>query len=168
MNIRIAVCALLLVPALALAQAEKAETKAKPAAKPAAKPVATVNGVAIPQSRADFLMQQQQQRGGADNDQMRMAVREELVNRELLLQEATRGGFARNPEVLTHLDMARQEIIVTAAEAATITQSPVRLALWGVGTRAVNATLVARAGMGVVTAIGTGAAEAAAPARKGP
>jgi len=123
-NIRILVAALLLVPALAGAQqvlekkeksAEKAAGKAaKPAAKPAAKGgnIATVNGVAVPQARADFMMQQQAQRGAPDNEQMRKAVREELINREVLAQEAQRTGAARVPEVQTQLDMLRQEILV--------------------------------------------------------
>jgi peptidyl-prolyl cis-trans isomerase C len=105
--------ALLLVPALALAQApeEKKAAKAKPAA---AKPIATVNGVPVPQARADFLMQQQMGRGGADTEQMRGMVRDELVNREILMQEAQKAGTAKQPDVQTQLDMARQEIIVSA------------------------------------------------------
>jgi peptidyl-prolyl cis-trans isomerase C len=99
--------AALLIPGLALAQLPE-----KKAAKP--KPIATVNGVPVPQSRADFLMQQQMQRGGADTEQMRGMVREELVNRELLMQEAQKTGVAKQPEVQTQLDMARQEIIVSA------------------------------------------------------
>jgi peptidyl-prolyl cis-trans isomerase C len=115
-KIRILVAALLLVPALAGAQQvlEKKEKAAKPAAKPAAKGghIATVNGVAVPQARADFMMQQQAQRGAPDNEQMRKAVREELINREVLAQEAQRAGAARVPEVQTQLDMLRQEILV--------------------------------------------------------
>ncbi len=116
MNIRILVAALLLVPALAGAQQvlEKKEKAAKPAAKPAARGgnIATVNGVAVPQARAEFMMQQQAQRGAPDNEQMRNAVREELINREVLAQEAQRTGAARVPEVQTQLDMLRQEILV--------------------------------------------------------
>jgi peptidyl-prolyl cis-trans isomerase C len=119
-NIRILVAALLLVPALATAQQvlEKKEKAAKPAAKPSPKPaarsgpVATVNGVAVPQARADFMLQQQAQRGAPDNEQMRKAVREELINREVLAQEAQRSGAGRVPEVQTQLDMVRQEILV--------------------------------------------------------
>jgi peptidyl-prolyl cis-trans isomerase C len=110
-----------LLPALALAQAPlpgKEEKKAPEtkAAKPAARgaPVATVNGVAVPQARADFLMQQQAQRGAPDNEQMRNMVREELVNREVVMQEAQKSGIARQSEVQTQLEMARQEIIVGA------------------------------------------------------
>jgi peptidyl-prolyl cis-trans isomerase C len=112
-NRRIFAVALLLVPALAFAQApeEKKAAKAKPAA---TKPIATVNGVPVPQARADLLMQQQVGRGGADTEQMRGMVRDELVNREILMQEAQKAGIAKQPEVQTQLDMARQEIIVSA------------------------------------------------------
>jgi peptidyl-prolyl cis-trans isomerase C len=119
-NIRIFAGAMLLVPALAMAQQvlekkEKGPEKAaKPAAKPAAgKPIATVNGVVVPQARADFLMQQQAQRGAPDNEQMRGAVREELINREVLAQEARKAGAEKAPEVQTQLDMVRQEIVVS-------------------------------------------------------
>ena len=121
MNLRILVVAALAAPALALAQAplpgkeKKEEKKEKPAAKAAAaKPLATVNGVPVPQARADYLMQQQLQRGGADTEQLRGMVRDELVNREIIAQEAQKAGIAKQPEVQTQLDMARQEIIVGA------------------------------------------------------
>ncbi|HXM81538.1 MAG TPA: peptidylprolyl isomerase [Burkholderiales bacterium] len=115
MNVRILALALLAAPALALAQAEPKDA-AKPAAKPAAKggSVATVNGVAVPRSRMDFMMQQQAARGTPDNDQTRTMVRDELVNRELVAQEAQRSGMAKSPEVQTQLDLARQEILVSA------------------------------------------------------
>jgi peptidyl-prolyl cis-trans isomerase C len=41
-------------------------------------------------------------------------VRDELVNREIIMQEAQKAGIAKQPEVQTQLDMARQEIIVGA------------------------------------------------------
>jgi peptidyl-prolyl cis-trans isomerase C len=114
-NLRILAVASLAVPILALAQAPL-PGKEKPAAKPAAKPgaIATVNGVPVPQARMDYLLQQQLQRGGTDNEQMRGMVREELVNREVLMQEAQRAGIAKQAEVQTQLDMARQEIVVSA------------------------------------------------------
>jgi peptidyl-prolyl cis-trans isomerase C len=133
-NFRIFVVAgALVLPLSAFAQAplpgkEKPAAKAeKPAAKPQAKPgaIATVNGVAVPQARADFLMQQQIQRGGADTEQMRGMVRDELVNREILMQEAQKTGIAKQPEVQTQLDMARQEIIVSAYLREYVRKHPV-------------------------------------------
>jgi peptidyl-prolyl cis-trans isomerase C len=132
MNLRFALSMALLVPALALGQAalptkpEAAKPEAmkpeatkpeakKPAAKAAAPgTIATVNGVKVPKARSDMLIQQQQGRGMQDNDQTRAMVREELVNREVVAQEAQRAGFAKRPEVQAQLDLARQEIIVGA------------------------------------------------------
>ena len=113
MKMRILLAVALLAPALAMAQ-DKPAAKA-PAKKPGGKePVAMVNGVAVPKSRMDYMMFQQQSRGMPDNDRTRAMVREELVNREVLQQEAQRAGFAKQPEVQTQVDMARQEIIVGA------------------------------------------------------
>jgi len=96
-----------------------AKAEAKPAAKAAAKPaatgpVATVNGTAIPRARLDYLVRQQASRGAPDNDQTRAAVRDELINRELVAQEAARTGTAKNRDVQLQLEIARQEVLVGA------------------------------------------------------
>jgi peptidyl-prolyl cis-trans isomerase C len=122
-NPRMLALALFAIPAIGMAQAplpSKEKPAAKPAAKAPAKPaaragaVATVNGVAVPQARAEYLLQQQLQRGATDDERMRGMVREELVNREVIMQEAQKAGIAKQPEVQTQLDMARQEILVSA------------------------------------------------------
>ncbi len=111
MKLRI-LAALLAAPLLVFAQGAAKDT-ARPAA--AAKDaVAHVNGVAVPRSRLEFMIQQQAARGAPDNDQTRAAVREELVNRELVVQEAAKLGIARTAEVQTQLDLARQQIIIDA------------------------------------------------------
>jgi peptidyl-prolyl cis-trans isomerase C len=116
MNTRIIAAAMLAAPVLALAQGAGKDGAKDAARKPAAAqaPIATVNGVAVPRSRMEFLMQQQKARGAQDNEQMRAMVREELVNREVIQQEAQRSGLARSPEVQAQVDLARQEIIVGA------------------------------------------------------
>ena len=107
--------AILLAPAFAMAQAplpgKAAPAKPKPAAKGA---IATVNGVVIPQARADLMVLQQQARGTPDSAELRDMVREELVNRELIAQEAQRAGITKQSEVQTQLELARQEIVVSA------------------------------------------------------
>jgi len=85
---------------------------AKPAAPAVKDPVATVNGVAIPKARSDALVLQQAQRGQADSADLRGAVREELINREILAQEAARAGIGKRPEVQAQIDAVRQEIVV--------------------------------------------------------
>lgn len=106
--------ALAALPFAAVAQDEK--PAAKKSAKPAAKvdAIATVNGVPVPSARMEFLLQQQKSRGAPDSDQTRQLIREELVNREVVAQEAQRAGLAKSAEVQTQLDIARQEILVGA------------------------------------------------------
>ena len=130
MNLRTLAAAALAVPLLAFGQAAKDSAKgaAKDAAKPAASKdgvIATVNGVAVPRTRAEFLLQQQQARGTQDNDQTRNMIRDELVNREVLAQEASRTGVAKGPEVQAQLDLARQEVIVGAFLRDWVRKNPV-------------------------------------------
>ena len=110
---------LVLVAALAAtAFAATAQDAAKPAAKKSAKPapkgdaIATVNGVPVPSARMEFLVQQQKGRGAPDSDQTRSLIKDELINREVVVQEAQKSGLAKSPEVQTQLEIARQEIIV--------------------------------------------------------
>jgi peptidyl-prolyl cis-trans isomerase C len=93
--------------------AKKEAPKPRPAAAQTA-PIATVNGVGVPRTRADLLMQQQGSRGMPDNDQTRAMVRDELINREVIAQEAQKSGLAKTPEVQMQVDMARQEVLVGA------------------------------------------------------
>ena len=135
MSLRFAVVAALLAPAALLAQTplptkpEAEQPQAKPAAKPAAKAPATgnvakVNGVAVPRSRMEVVMQEQQQRGMQDNVQTRAMLRDELINREVVAQEAQRAGFAKRPEVQAQLDLARQQIIVNAYIRDWVSRNP--------------------------------------------
>jgi peptidyl-prolyl cis-trans isomerase C len=104
-----------LAAAAALAFAAQAQdTPPKPAAKPAAGPVVTVNGTAIPRARLEYVVRQQAARGAPDNEQTRAAAREDLINREIVAQEAARAGTAKKQDVQLQLDMARQEVLVGA------------------------------------------------------
>src|SRR5262245_5982543 len=127
MKMRMLAAALLAAPMLVSAQAlpskEPAKAPAKKGGGPAA--IATVNGVAIPRARAEALMTQQRARGAPDNDQMRAQIREELVNREILMQEAQKSGVAKSPEVTGQLDLARQEIIISAYRRDWVRKNPV-------------------------------------------
>ncbi len=94
-------------------QPKKEAAKPKPAAAQGGN-VATVNGVGVPRTREELLMQQQATRGMPDNEQTRTMVRDELINREVIAQEAQRSGFSKNAEVQAQLEMARQEVLVGA------------------------------------------------------
>lgn len=76
--------------------------------------VAVVNGKTIPVSRAEVLMAAQLAQGQPDSDELRGAVRDELLRRELLAQEAAKKGIDKKPEVQAQMDLARQGALVGA------------------------------------------------------
>jgi len=102
-----------IITCLALAGALAVPAVAQSAAKDAAK-VPTVNGKAIPKSRIDFMVKQQTAQGGQDNEQLRTAVVERLVNVEVVVQEAERKGLTKTPDVQSQIDLARQQIVFQA------------------------------------------------------
>ena len=119
MKLRILLAGALAIPVLALAQgAAKSQAGGKDA-------IATVNGVAVPKSRMDFMMEQQAARGQPDNDQTRAAVRENLVNREVVAQEAAKAGLAKTADVQIQLDLARQEVLINAYIGDYVKKHPV-------------------------------------------
>jgi len=130
MKMRILVAALLAIPLAAAAQLPTKEPAKKEAApkKDAAKgspPIATVNGVAVPRARAEALLKQQAARGMPDNDQSRAMIRDELINREVLIQEANKSGVARSAEVANQIDLARQEIVISAYLREWVRKNPI-------------------------------------------
>ncbi|MBI3140399.1 MAG: peptidylprolyl isomerase [Rhodocyclales bacterium] len=88
--------------------------EAKPAGKPAATSLATVNGVAIPKTRAEALLNEQKAQGTPDNPELRAMVREELIRREIMTQEAVKKGLAKKPEVVNQIELARQALLIRA------------------------------------------------------
>ncbi|MBI1890624.1 MAG: peptidylprolyl isomerase [Burkholderiales bacterium] len=74
--------------------------------------LAVVNGKTIPSSRADLMIKQMTAQGQKDSPEMRNMVKEELVNREILMQEAEKQGLGNSAEVKAQLDMARQLILI--------------------------------------------------------
>lgn len=125
MTLRTLAVLLLAAPLVAFAQAP-ARDAAKKGAKPAAgEAVATVNGVAVPKARLDMMMQQQAARGTPDNDQTRAAVRDNLINREIVAQEAARSGLAKLPAVQNQLEMARQQILIDAYISEWVRKNPI-------------------------------------------
>ncbi len=76
--------------------------------------VATVNGKAIPVSRAEVLMANQLAQGQANTPELQAAVREELVRREVLAQEALKKGVEKKSDVQNQLEIARQGVLIGA------------------------------------------------------
>ena len=114
MNLRRFAAAALAAVSLALPAAALAQAAAKAAPKKAAKSgvIAVVNGVAIPASRASVLLRERAAQGAPDNAAMHEAVREDLINREIIAQEAKRTGYTKDPALRAELDLVRQTVIV--------------------------------------------------------
>lgn len=107
---------------------DKAEKAAKPKADATSKSSSkrvVVNGVAIPQSRIDAMNKELTAQGQPDNAERHNAVREELVNREVLAQAALKRGLDKNPDVQAQMDMARQAVLVRALFENEVKQHPI-------------------------------------------
>src|SRR3990170_2689172 len=76
--------------------------------------VAKVNGVTIPQSRVDLLLKNNAAQGQPDTPELRNRIREELITREVISQEALKKGLDRNPEITTQLEIQKQIFLVNA------------------------------------------------------
>lgn len=97
----------------AMAQ-QKAKEKAAAPAAPAEGVLATVNGKAIPQGRADIMIRNQVAQGQQDGDQLRNAVREELIRREVLTQAAAAKGLDKNAALMHQAELAKQAVLIQA------------------------------------------------------
>jgi peptidyl-prolyl cis-trans isomerase C len=73
-----------------------------------------VNGVTIPQSRFDAMTRELTAQGQPETPDRANAIKEELINREVLAQAAARRGLDKDPDVAAQMDMARQAVLVRA------------------------------------------------------
>ena len=80
----------------------------------AASPIATVNGKAIMQSQLEMLVRERTNQGQQDSPELRSFLKQELINREVVLQESVRRGLDKQPEVVLQLEMVRQGVLVAA------------------------------------------------------
>lgn len=87
--------------------------------------LAVVNGKPIPSTRADMMVKQMASQGQADSPQLRSMIKEELINREILVQEADKAGLGSNADVKAQIEMARQSILIRALVADYVKKHPV-------------------------------------------
>jgi peptidyl-prolyl cis-trans isomerase C len=76
------------------------------------KPVAVVNGVPIEQQAFDQLLQQSLKQGNQDTAQLRQRVRDQLVARELFLQEAKKRNLDTDPQVLAIVEETKKNAMI--------------------------------------------------------
>jgi len=94
----------------------------------AAAPAATVNGSVIDQSILDKAVSQILAANGGrvqDSPALREDVRQRLINRELVLQAATKAGLDKTADFTSRLDEARNELLQQAFFDAASKNQPV-------------------------------------------
>jgi len=78
------------------------------------KSAALVNGVSIPQARIDLRVKAAAAQGQPDSPELRKAIREDMINLEVMVQEAAKLGLDKNVEVMQQIDLAKQQVLVSA------------------------------------------------------
>lgn len=80
----------------------------------AQQPVATVNGKTIPAQRLEDVVTQLSAQGRADTPDLRVAIKEQLILREIFSQEAERRGLAKSADIARQLEQMREDLLIRA------------------------------------------------------
>jgi peptidyl-prolyl cis-trans isomerase C len=87
--------------------------------------LAVVNGKPIPKAREDAWVEQLKKQGQQDTPQLREQIKEQLIQREIFLQEVAKRGIADKPEVKFQLDVQRQNALIQALMRDELARNPV-------------------------------------------
>ena len=87
--------------------------------------VATVNGKPITKANVDEFVKLLGTQGAADSPQLREQVKEELINRQVMVQAAEAAGLLKDPTITVELELARQGILVRALMADYLKKNPI-------------------------------------------
>jgi len=74
--------------------------------------VAIVNGKAVPKARVEALMSQAVKQGQPRSPELEAQVKDEVVLREIFMQEAEKRGLAASPDYKAQMELARQGILI--------------------------------------------------------
>jgi peptidyl-prolyl cis-trans isomerase C len=80
----------------------------------AAQNIAVVNGKPITKARADAMVEMLVKQGQPKSPQLEQMVRDELIRREIFMQEAERRGVLAQEDVRTQLELSRQSVVIRA------------------------------------------------------
>ncbi len=76
--------------------------------------VAIVNGKAVPKTRLDSLAQQVAKSGRPVTPEIQTQLREEVIAREIFMQEAEKQGLSASDDYKAQMELARQTIMIRA------------------------------------------------------
>ncbi len=74
----------------------------------------TVNKTPIPQTRIDLRLKVAAQQGQPDSPELRKAIRDDLINLEVISQDAVKKGLDKQPEVVQQIELTRQTALANA------------------------------------------------------
>ncbi|MGZ9014290.1 MAG: peptidylprolyl isomerase [Burkholderiales bacterium] len=109
-------CALLAAAAFAAAPAIAAQSTP---------PAAKVNGTSIPAYRLDAAIKARLAQGQQDSPELRGAIRDALINQELVAQEAVKKGLDKQPNIAARIELDRQMTLVNAYFEDYLKKNPV-------------------------------------------
>ncbi|MBH1957653.1 MAG: peptidylprolyl isomerase [Burkholderiales bacterium] len=87
--------------------------------------VAIVNGKAVPKTRLDALAQQVAKAGRPVTPEMEGQMREEVIAREIFMQEAEKQGIAATDDFKAQMELARQTLMIRELFASYQKKNPV-------------------------------------------
>ena len=74
--------------------------------------LAIVNGKPVPKERAEALKQQVERSGRPVTPEMEGQIKEEVITREIFMQEAQNRGLEASPDYKAQMELARQTILI--------------------------------------------------------
>lgn len=74
--------------------------------------IAIVNGKAVPKARMDSLTQQIEKSGRKISPEMQGQLREEVIAREIFMQEAEKQGLSSSEDFKAQMELARQTLMI--------------------------------------------------------
>jgi peptidyl-prolyl cis-trans isomerase C len=87
--------------------------------------ITTVNGKAVPKARAEALLSQAIKSGQQRTPELEAQVNDEVVMREIFMQEAEKRGLAASPDYKSQMELARQTILIRELFAEYQKKNPV-------------------------------------------
>ncbi len=87
---------------------------------------AVVNNKPIPKAKVDEFVEALVKQGRPDSPELRTMVRDELIAREIFVQEAEKQGLGRKPEVARQLENVRQDLLIRAFLSEHLKKNPIK------------------------------------------
>jgi peptidyl-prolyl cis-trans isomerase C len=89
------------------------------------KSAAVVNGKIIPQERVEMNVKAALEQGQTDTPELRKVIRDDLINREVIAQEALKGGLDKSADVQQQVEQAKQNALINAFIQENLKKNPI-------------------------------------------